>query len=178
MLEIKVFIMDVDGVLCDGIYIAEDSHTGAQISMKKFNPKDGQGIKLLQSIGIQVAIISGRPSHAVEIRARELEIGEVHLGIKDKKRKLMQVLEELNWGKNDADHIKLEHVAYIGDDFGDLQVMNIVGLAIAPADASREAKMLATHVTEARGGEGVVREAAEYILEQMNQWSDVVAKWM
>jgi len=174
-MNIKLFVMDVDGVLSDGIYIGENVSTGGKIEFKRFSPKDGQAIKMMADAGIEVAIISARRSQAVEQRARELKIAHVYLGVEDKRHKLNQLMAELNVSKDET--------AYVGDDFGDLRAMQIAGIPVAPADAAAEAKLIAESnpngfVTHAPGGHGAVREAIERILRDMGIWTQVIAKWM
>lgn len=145
--------MDCDGVLTDGrLWLTADGE-----EQKAFHVRDGQGIVLLHLAGIQTAIISGRISAATERRARELDMAYVRQGITDKVTALDEVLAEAG--------VSSDQCAYIGDDVGDISLMQRVGLAIAVADAAEETKAAAHHVTELRGGRGAVREACDMILK-------------
>jgi len=151
--DIKLFCMDVDGVLTDGgMYYSESGD-----ELKKFNTRDGHGAQLLREAGIKTAIITNENTKIVERRAQKLKIDEVHQGAGDKGK----IIEELSSRLG----IPLAQTAYIGDDINDIGAMGKVGLPIAVADAHEKAKAAAQLVTKAKGGEGAVREAAEYILE-------------
>jgi 3-deoxy-D-manno-octulosonate 8-phosphate phosphatase (KDO 8-P phosphatase) len=149
---IKLFLMDVDGVLTDGrLYYTE---TGEEI--KVFDVRDGLGIKLLQRSGIEVGVISGRSSKALLKRLEELGIEEVHTGRNDK----LEVLEKVLKGKN----LKAEEVAYVGDDYLDLPVLRVVGFPATVKDAPSLVKRHALYVSKREGGRGAVREIAEFLL--------------
>lgn len=149
---IELVVFDVDGVLTDGTL--HYSEAGEQI--KQFNVKDGVGIKLLQSFGIAVAVISAKQSGALTRRLNDLAIPYQYTGCKDKLLALEGLLAELN--------IDFEQVAFCGDDVIDLKVMRKVGLAIAPADAYKMVCDFAHVCTDALGGRGVAREVADLIL--------------
>jgi len=150
--QIKILGMDVDGTLTDGkIHVSKDGE-----HMKSFDVKDGYGIKiLLPSLGITPVIISARDSDIVRVRAKELNIPEVHLGVADKLQTLKNLLIRYE--------MKLEDVAFIGDDLNDIPVLNCVGLSFAPSDAVDEVKRIANVTLEKNGGCGAVRECIEYI---------------
>jgi len=149
--RIKLFLMDVDGVLTDGrLYYTE---TGEEI--KVFDVRDGLGIKLLQRSGIEVGVISGRSSKALLKRLEELGIEEVHTGRNDKLEVLEKVLKEKN--------LKAEEVAYVGDDYLDLPVLR-VGFPATVKDAPPLVKRHALYVSKREGGRGAVREIAEFLL--------------
>ncbi len=151
--KIKLFAMDVDGTLTDGkIYIGNAGEV-----CKAFHIKDGMGIRMLIDNGIIPAIITGRSSKIVENRAKELGITELYQGVGDKAAVLAEILEKY--------HLEVKESAYIGDDINDLKVMASSGFSFAPADAVQEVKKQADFVLSAKGGEGAVREAAEYILD-------------
>ena len=120
---IKMMILDVDGVLTAGDIIVDDQGRES----KKFHSRDGLGFYLLHRAGIRAALLSGRSAQAVEQRARQLKIDEVHQGAGDK----LQVYERLR-EKYGLEH---EEICYMGDDLIDLPVMKRVGFAAAPADA-------------------------------------------
>ncbi len=148
---IKLLILDVDGVLTDGSILL--NATGEEC--KCFHVHDGAGIKRLQQSGIKVAIISGRKSVAVQARLNELAIEHVFLGIHDKLNTFNQLRQDLN--------IEPQHIAYVGDDFPDIPVMQVVGLSIAVNNATPEVKKIAHGQTEKCGGHGAVREVCDLI---------------
>ena len=150
--QIKAIFFDVDGVLTDGRIIYDE--TGKEI--KNFNVKDGYIISHLKKAGILVGIITGRDSKVVSNRAAELKLDFCHQGIVDK----FSVFDKLV-----AFHkLKKKQVAYIGDDINDLGVLRACGLSACPADTFDYIKKEVDIVTEARGGEGVVREIADLVL--------------
>ncbi|MGD9849896.1 MAG: KdsC family phosphatase [Nitrospirales bacterium] len=156
--NIRLFATDVDGVLTDaGMYYAESGD-----EWKKFNTRDGMGIKMLQAQGVVTAIITMEQTKVVARRAQKLKIEEVFQGITNK----AEVLSSLSVKYN----IALEHMAYIGDDVNDLPALQIVGFSCAPADCVDEVRSVVDYVCEKRGGEGAVREIADKIL-QMKQSS-------
>ena len=159
---LKLLILDVDGVLTDGSIILDNDGN----EYKSFHVRDGHGIKMLIRAGIHVAIITGRHSKVVERRAQELGITEVFQKCHDKRtayRKLMEqyALEDLE-------------VAYIGDDIVDAPIMALVGLPVAVADATEDAKGYALFVTKSRGGRGAVREVTDFILKAKGTWQGMV----
>jgi 3-deoxy-D-manno-octulosonate 8-phosphate phosphatase (KDO 8-P phosphatase) len=164
-LAIKLFGMDVDGVLTDGgIYYGEP-----ELELKRFDAQDGMGVTLIRMAGIVPFIITARGCDAVKRRADELGIEEVHQKVKDKIACLSDILERHGVG--------LDETAYVGDDLSDLCVMTKVGLPIAVANARDEIKEVARYVTEAGGGHGGVREACEYVLREAGVLSDLAARF-
>jgi YrbI family 3-deoxy-D-manno-octulosonate 8-phosphate phosphatase len=153
---IKLVISDVDGVLTDsGMYYAE---TGDEL--KKFNTRDGKGFELLRLAGLKTAIITSEDTQIVARRAAKLRIDFLRQGAVDKRPALADVLRQAG--------VLAEEVAYVGDDLADLAVMELVGLAVCPADAVPSVRAAAHYVCAARGGDGVVRElqgALSYIVE-------------
>ncbi|MEQ8809230.1 MAG: HAD-IIIA family hydrolase [Imperialibacter sp.] len=151
--NIKLLILDVDGTLTDGgIYIMED---GSQF--KKFNSRDGMGIRLLQKAGIEVGIISnGKTTSMVQARADMLRITRVYVGEAKKMDVLDAWMEEMGIG--------LGQVGMVGDDINDLPVMEKVGLSACPADAVKAVKEKADIVLQLKGGEGCVRELIDNYL--------------
>lgn len=163
MSNIKLLVLDVDGVLTDGgLYIDDDGKPS-----KKFNVKDGLGIKLAQRFGIQVAILTGKTSGVVQHRADELGIEHVIQGSGDKGADITTLAQRVG--------VSLEETAMIGDDLPDLPAFAVVGYPIAVGDASSVAKDAAQHVTAATGGNGAVREAIEHLLKAQGKWDAAVA---
>ena len=157
---IQLLIMDVDGVLTDGkLYLSDDGH-----ETKTFNTKDGLGISMLLRAGIQVALISGRRSTAVERRAAELGIQHVYQSQVNKLQAFQECCNKVG--------VTPEQCAYIGDDINDIPVMRVVGWSAAPSDAMPETREAATWVTERTGGAGAVREVCDRILRTQNLWPE------
>jgi 3-deoxy-D-manno-octulosonate 8-phosphate phosphatase (KDO 8-P phosphatase) len=151
--NIKVLVLDVDGVLTDNCIYLDDSG----MESKKFNILDGMGIWMAFKAGLEVALLSGRASKATEHRARQLGIEHVHLGGIDKTTAYQELKTTL--GVEDS------QVAYMGDDILDIPVLKQVGLPISVKNADPRAKKPAKLVTKAEGGKGAVREAVEFILK-------------
>ncbi len=162
---IDLLILDVDGVLTDGRLLYGEA--GEQL--KSFHVRDGSGIKLWQSTGKQVAIISGRNAKGVIVRAAELGIDIVMQGQHPKDA---AYLEALSLAKTTPDR-----VCVIGDDLMDLPLMLASGLSVAVGDAVPEAKAVASHVTRAHGGHGAVREAIEWLMTGAETWDAAIAKY-
>ncbi len=144
--------MDVDGTLTDGkIYMS-----GSGELFKAFNIKDGYTIYTLDKIGIVPVIITGRLSDIVARRAEELRIKECHQGISDKLAKLQDIMQRYG--------ATLDEVAYIGDDYNDLECMRLCGYSACPADAEDDIKQQVDYVCETKAGEGAVREFVKKII--------------
>jgi 3-deoxy-D-manno-octulosonate 8-phosphate phosphatase (KDO 8-P phosphatase) len=151
--KIRLVIFDVDGVLTDGsIYFGDDGQ-----EYKAFNTKDGLGMKMLQSTGVEIGIITGRSSHVVAIRMEGLGIRHVYQGQQHK----LPAYEELKTKLQLDD----SQVAYVGDDVVDLPIMRRVGLAVAVRDAHHLARQHAHWQTENNGGRGAAREVCELVME-------------
>ena len=151
--KIKLLLMDCDGVLTDGrLYFSERGE-----ELKVFDVKDGQGIAVWHKAGLRSGIISGRGSEKiVKRRAEELGIEFVITGSKDKTADMKKIAAECG--------LSAEQIAFVGDDLGDIDVMNEVGLSIAVADAVQPVREIAKIVTKSRGGRGAVREAVDLML--------------
>lgn len=153
--DIKFLILDVDGTMTDGgVYVMED---GKQF--KKFNAKDGMGIKMAMKAGIEVGIIShSHITTMIESRAEMLGLKYVYVGTESKLEILRRWIYKFNVTK--------KQVAYIGDDVNDLEIMNEVGLAACPSDAVDSIKKISDVVLSKKGGEGCVREFIDrYLLK-------------
>lgn len=164
--KIKLLICDVDGVLSDGKITF--SNNGDEL--KSFNTKDGQGIKLLQQSDIHVAIITGRQSNIVEHRAKELGIQFIFQGHSDKKAAYQSILNTLS--------LKPEQVAHVGDDLPDLPLMKMSGLGFSVNDAHFFVKQHADWVTTRNGGDGAVREIADFILKSQNKLDTILSSYL
>jgi len=151
--KVKLLALDVDGVLTDGgVYIADNGK-----EFRRFDIKDGLGLKRVIAAGIEIAIISSGTCESVLHRAIQLEITEVHIGVADK----LDVLKGICFAKQ----ISLNEVCYIGDDLPDLPVMKAVGIACSPADAVEEVQKISDVIATAPGGKGAVRRVCNLILE-------------
>ena len=152
---IKLLALDVDGILTDGgLYYTEKGEV-----CKKFNVKDGKGIKLLMQSGIEVAIISANDSDATLHRARKLGIANCFIGVEDKLTVLNNLSDRLN--------ISLAEIAYMGDDLNDLPILKAVGFPMTVADAIEENKLASIYVTQLSGGQGAVREVCNLLLKSL-----------
>jgi len=151
--QIRLFATDVDGVLTDaGMYYSE---TGDE--WKKFNTRDGMGIKLLQRVGIITAIVTQERTKLVARRAERLAIPELHQGVMDKLSCVREMAERHG--------LTLSQVAYIGDDINDLETLKAVGFSASPADGLPAIVAAVDYICRKKGGEGAVREIIEMILE-------------
>lgn len=162
--NIKLVIFDVDGVLTDGSIIIGDEGE----EYKAFHSRDGHGMKLLQYTGVEVAIITGRTSAAVEHRMTSLGINHLYQGQQVKLPAFEQLIKKLN--------LTPEQCAYVGDDWVDLAIMSRVGLAIAVQDADAIVKKHAHWTTPAKGGKGAAREVCELIMEGQGTLQDQIER--
>lgn len=163
--KIKLFAMDVDGVLSDG-KIVYDSQGNES---KAFFVQDGLGLKGLKDANIQLAIITGRSSPMVERRAKELGIDHVVQGQDDKFTQLSKLADLLGLG--------LDECAYMGDDLSDLKAVREAGLGISVPNGVNQVQAVADLVTKRSGGDGAVREACEFLLVAQNKYQDFLAKF-
>lgn len=149
---IRLLVLDVDGVLTDGgLYYGSGGE-----QLKRFNVRDGLGIRLLQQVDVIVAIVSGRSSAALSARASELGITELHAGVGDKAAIVTALQARLG--------VTPAETASMGDDLPDLALFAHAALRIAPADAEPAVIAAADFVTARAGGHGAVRDAAHHIL--------------
>lgn len=149
---IRLIAFDVDGIMTDGgLYLSD---TGDEF--KRFNSLDGHGLKMLRASGVELAIITGRTSRCVELRARNLGIAHLRQGVEDKLSTMRALLEEL--------HIPAAAAAYMGDDVVDLPVMRRVALAVTVPEAPQIVREHAHYVSRRSGGCGAVREVCELIM--------------
>lgn len=159
--KVRLFLCDVDGVLTNGTVLMGDGK-----EFKSFNIQDGLGLLLLMRSGVKVGWVSNRPSTVTQQRAEELGITFL---IQDKQSKV-EAIETLLAKENFA----WADVCYIGDDIVDLGALKRAGVAVAVANAIDEAKKLADYVTQARGGDGAVRETVKLVLRAQGKWQDIV----
>ncbi|BBE50147.1 3-deoxy-D-manno-octulosonate 8-phosphate phosphatase KdsC [Ferriphaselus amnicola] len=150
--QIRLIAFDIDGIMTDGgLYLSDSGE-----EFKRFNSLDGHGLKMLKTSGVELAIITGRTSHCVELRAKNLGITNVYQGVHDKRAAIKTLLAELN--------IAPEHAAFMGDDVVDLPAMRHVGLAISVPAAPQIVQSHAQYVTQRQAGHGAVREVCEWLM--------------
>ena len=154
----KLLALDVDGVLTDGgIWIDNKGNV-----TKRFDIKDGLGIKLLQSIGVEVALISGGVSGATEKRAEQLGIKDCFTKVKNKSKIIIELKEKYC--------LNINEITYLGDDLNDLTLRDYVGTLIATNDACKNLKIYSDIILKKKGGAGAVRELSEKILRSKQKW--------
>lgn len=164
--KIKLIVLDVDGVMTDGKIIVTDD--GREI--KEFNAYDGHGIRLLYRAGLQAAIVSGRKSAATMVRARDLGIEHVYLGIHNKTEAFEEILQKAG--------LRGDEVCVVGDDLPDVPIMRRCGYPVAVASARPEAKAIAAYVTSAAGGRGAIRELVEMVLKAQGRWDGLMSRYL
>lgn len=164
--RIKLILMDADGVLTEGKVTYGDGN----LELKSFDVRDGAGIELARMAGIKTGVISGRESAALQRRAKELKIEEVHQRAINKVKVYQEILERHS--------LRDEEVAYIGDDILDLPILLRVGLSAAVVDAHPEVKERVDLVTTSPGGKGAVRELIELILQAQGSWDTILQQFL
>jgi len=163
--KIELLVLDVDGVLTDGRIVL--SASGEEI--KFFDSRDGAGMKYWKRAGGKLAVITGRGSEAVRLRAQELDVDEVRLDAKRKLPVLREVLGNLE--------IPADRTAVIGDDLPDIPLLRRCAFGVAVADAALEVRQVADYVTRAPGGGGAVREVIELILKEAGRWEAILSRY-
>jgi len=167
--KIRLLLMDVDGVLTNGLIYNVPGPKGDLVETKGFNSQDGIALQWLIWNDFQTGVISGRESQALDVRARQVGMTYVYQGHIEK----VPVLEEIIQRSGFAP----EQIAYAGDDLTDVPILRRAGLAFAPANARPEVKRCAHHVTAAAGGDGAVREIAEILLQAQGHWDGLLKKY-
>ena len=162
--KIRLVVFDLDGVMTDGnIYINENGE-----QTKRFNVKDGLGIKLIQRFNIEIAIISGGKGGVAKHRAKDLGINNFFFKVKNKKDCLNKLQKKLNFDK--------KQTLYIGDDLNDLPVKNNVSLLVCTKDANCQFKKKCDLVLKSEGGRNAIREIAERLLKDKLSYKFLIAK--
>lgn len=163
--NIKLLVLDVDGVLTDGgLYYGDDG-----IVMKRFHVQDGLGIKLAQAVGLEIGVITGLNQKPVEKRVRELGITHYYAGHHDKAPLFKEICEKVG--------VSLSEAAFMGDDWIDLGVMNVAGMAMSVPNGVPEVTEAADWVSTRKGGDGAVREAIAFILEARGLKDKALKQW-
>ncbi|MBI4846401.1 MAG: HAD-IIIA family hydrolase [Candidatus Omnitrophica bacterium] len=160
--NIELLVVDVDGVLTDGSIVYGNFKDDYRI----FNMHDGFGFILWNKAGLKSAIISGKSSHALQRRARELKINLVYCNVKNKLKVFQSILKKFK--------INPEQACYIGDDLLDLAVLKNAGFSVSVPQACEDIKNCVDYVTQKDAGRGAVREVIEYILKAQNKWQSLV----
>jgi 3-deoxy-D-manno-octulosonate 8-phosphate phosphatase (KDO 8-P phosphatase) len=155
---IKTFVLDVDGVLTDGTLLAFNSGEQA----RAFHIRDGFAIRHALRKGYRIAVISGREEEGVRKRLESLDIRDIFLGVDDK----MKIFNTyINTYRLDP-----AHIAYMGDDVPDAEVMRRCAVAACPADAARDVREISNYTAQLNGGKGAVRELIEEVMRLQNTW--------
>ena len=150
--KIKLILTDVDGVLTDGcMYYSSKGE-----ELKKFHTRDGMAVELLLQKNIKTIIITKEKSKIVISRAKKIKVFKVYSGVKQKDKILNQICTKFK--------VTPDETAFIGDDVNDEKIMKLVGLSFAPSDATQTIKNIADIITNAKGGQGVLREVTDKIL--------------
>ncbi len=165
MKPIRALVLDVDGVLTDGVLTL---HPNGDVT-KSFCAADGLGLRWLMEQGVTVALLSGRADPVVKRRAQELGIKHVVEGSTDKATAFTELMTKLD--------LTAEEVAYMGDDLVDLAPLRLCGLGAAPATARPEVCAAADWVSKAPGGRGAVRELCERLLRELGRWEAVLDRY-
>ncbi len=164
--SIKLIAFDVDGIMTDGgLYLSD---TGDEF--KRFNSLDGHGLKMLRASGVELAIITGRTSRCVELRAQNLGIRHLFQGVEDKLSTMQDLLQQMN--------IAADAAAYMGDDVVDLPVMRRVALAVTVPEAPQIVRDHAHYVSQRNGGHGAVREVCELIMSAQGTLDAQLASYL
>ncbi len=163
--KIKLFLTDVDGVLTDaGMYYTENGD-----ELKKFNTLDGGGLLLLKYIGIKRGILTSEKTKLVERRAEKLRLDYAFQGVQDKLSFVNNLCNDLN--------LKLEEIAYIGDDINDIPLLQNVGVSASVPNNFLNKSVNLSYITKRQGGQGAVREYIEWILNQRQEYDIALEKY-
>lgn len=169
--RIRMVAFDVDGVLTDGGIYLGATESGEPVEMKRFDIQDGLGIQMMKAAGLRVAIVTGRTSEAVRIRADELQVDDLHQDrTANKVQALTAILEKQGIG--------WEETAFVGDDLPDIAVLRRVALPAVVGNATSDARAFALWQGTREGGRGAVREFAEALLTARGEWADAVKTYV
>ena len=155
---VKVFVLDIDGVLTDGmLHVQEDGEL-----LRRMNIKDGYALQLAIKKGYQIWVISGGKTIAAQKRLNKLGVTEVYVAVEDKITLLQQLIEKGGYSK--------EQLLYMGDDMPDLKAMMLCGLRTCPEDAVADIRQIAHYISPVKGGFGCVRDVIEKVLRINGHW--------
>jgi 3-deoxy-D-manno-octulosonate 8-phosphate phosphatase (KDO 8-P phosphatase) len=164
--KVRLMGFDVDGVLTDGkLY-----YTSQGDEMKAFSSLDGHGLRMLQTAGIEVALISGRQSPALALRAQNLEIAELHMDVADKRALMAQLLARRG--------LDFAAAGYMGDDIVDLPILRACGFSATVADGHAEVLARVDYVARKVGGGGAAREVCDLLLHAQGRWDAMLATYL
>lgn len=164
--NLRLMAFDVDGVLTDGTLYLSDS--GEEI--KGFNTLDGLGLKLLQDSGVELAIITGRESRLVALRAQNLGISRLHQGIADKLAIFEGIRTELG--------LQPEQCGYMGDDLPDLPVLTRCGFAATVPQAPAAVRQRVHYISQAAAGSGAAREVCDFVLQAQGRLDEAISRFL
>lgn len=160
--KLRYIVIDVDGTMTDGgIYY--DDHGN---EWKKFNTRDAAGFFALHIAGKKIIVLTGRECPATKRRMEELGVDYLFQNVKDKSEFLEKFMEK--------EKIMRDEIAYIGDEMNDYLAMHMTGFKACPADASKEIRDISDYQSPMLGGQGVVRDVAEYILSEEGCWEKAI----
>ena len=167
---IRLVALDVDGVMTDGgVYLGDVD--GRRLEFKRYEIQDGLGISMLRLVGIPVAIVTGRVSESVRLRAAELGVEDVAQDPDGHKLDgFMRILERRG--------VTPAEVAFVGDDFPDMSLLRIVGLPVAVGNAVPEVRAICRHQLTRLGGRGAIREFAEDLLKARGEWETAWGRYV
>jgi 3-deoxy-D-manno-octulosonate 8-phosphate phosphatase (KDO 8-P phosphatase) len=169
--RIKIILFDVDGVLTDnGIWLIPTPGTDTAVEAKGFSAHDGMGISIARFAGIQIGFVTKRISETVKLRARDLRIEFLYMGVSHKRKVIAEVATKAG--------VSLDEIAFVGDDIIDLPAMRVAGFAIAVANARSQVKAEAHYITEHRGGQGAGRDAIDFILDSKGILSSTIESYI
>ena len=169
--RIRMVVFDVDGVLTDGGIYLGATESGEPVEMKRFDIQDGLGILMMKNAGLRVAIVTGRTSEAVRIRADELQVDDLHQDrTANKVTALTEILEKNGIGWDET--------AFLGDDLPDIAVLRRVALPAVVGNATSDARAFALWHGTREGGRGAVREFAEALLTARGEWAGAVEAYV
>jgi 3-deoxy-D-manno-octulosonate 8-phosphate phosphatase (KDO 8-P phosphatase) len=155
---IRVFVLDIDGVLTNGQLLLQEDGS----MLRSMNIKDGYAIQLAMKQGYELLLLSGGRSEGARRRLERLGVEQVFIGVEDKARVLRKLMAEKGWNQ--------EALLYMGDDMPDLEAMQLCGLRTAPADAIPEIRQVAQYLSPLAGGMGCVRDVIEKTLKIQGKW--------
>lgn len=164
--EIKLVLLDVDGVLTSGNLL----YTGNSAESKSFNTQDGFGLRLLLEAGVATGVITARKSKVVQRRAKELKMTYIYQGAVNKNHAFREIMSKSG--------LKPYQIAYMGDDWLDLVLLQQVGLAVSPANGVTEVKETAHYVTARTGGCGAVRDLCDLIIEGQGKTNQLLQTYL
>ena len=164
--DIKLLVVDVDGVLTDSAIIINADGSESKV----FSSLDGHGIRMWQRAGLKVAFLSGRESEPTRQRARQLDVEYCIQNCHNKLPALKELAQKLG--------LTAKAIAYIGDDLTDLPSIRYAGFGVAVANAVDEVRKYADYVTNRAGGRGAVREVIEYILKNTGKWQQLMERYL